>query len=246
MEFISTNWHKIISLLLAILAGFLCGSVPFGYLIVRAKHKVDIRSYGSGNIGMTNVWRNFGAFDGISVMILDIVKGLVPVLIFPKLFNVGLVAPISTYAGAAQAQDKFVIILQLAVGVAAILGHTFSPWINFKGGKGVATGAGMMLGIFKLWTLIPIGVFVLVFLLSRIVSLASLIAVTVVAIIPFLISDLHLYRVFGVLCALFIFWTHRENIVRLVNGKENRFGKKNSSEKKPEPAEKTDSEQTIN
>lgn len=231
MALITFSWNLVFSLLLAIIAGFICGSIPFGYLIVKNKYGVDIRDYGSGNIGMTNVWRNFGAFDGILVMLLDILKGFLPVFFFPKLFHVGLVTPISPYAGAAQTSNNYIVILQILIGIAAILGHTFSPWIGFKGGKGVATGAGMMLAIFQLWTLIPIGVFVLVFAFSRIVSLSSLISVTLVAILPFVITSLHPYRWFGVICMLFIYWTHRENIKRLLAGTENRFGsKKNKQE----------------
>lgn len=202
-----------------LLLGFLIGSIPFGWIVTRLRG-VDIRKVGSGNIGMTNVWRALGWQYGLAVLVLDALKGLVPILaLYPCL-------PHSPAAGNAGLSA----LIAMLTGLAAVLGHTFTPWLKFRGGKGVATAFGVLIAIFQLWVLVPLAVFVVLATITRYVSVGSLVAATVVVVISFAVPDLRLYWPLGLLAGLLIFWTHRENIQRLRNGSENRFGAK-----KPQP-----------
>ena len=152
----------------AIPVAFLCGSVPFALLIGLAKG-VDIRTVGSGNVGATNLGRTLGGKYFAAAFVLDALKGFAPVL------TAGLLAGI---AGDVRIADQHAW-LWLAVAAAAVLGHTFRPWVKFKGGKGVATGLGALLGVFPLLTVpaaLALGVFLIVFALWRYVSAASVTA----------------------------------------------------------------------
>lgn len=214
-------------LAVAIPLAFLSGSIPFGLLIARAKG-VNIRAHGSGNIGATNVWRVLGRGPGLTCFLLDVLKGLVPTL------GAGLAAGLIGDP-APPVPNAW---LWLAVAAAAILGHMFSPWIGFKGGKGVATGFGALLGIYPLLTWPALGAFaawLVVAKISRYVSLASCVAavslpawlfVTVEA-----LSDAPgrhaaagaFYAVVGLL-AVVVVAKHRANLGRLLRGTENRIG----------------------
>jgi glycerol-3-phosphate acyltransferase PlsY len=216
-----------LALAAAIPLAFLSGSIPFGLLIARAKG-VNIREHGSGNIGATNVWRVLGRGPGLTCFALDVLKGLIPTL------GAGLAAG-SIGDPALPAGEAW---LWLACAAAAILGHMFSPWIGFKGGKGVATGFGALLGIYPLLTWPALGAFaawLVVAKLSRYVSLASCLAalslpgwlwVTVEA-----LSDAPgrhaaagpFYGAVGLLAAVVVV-KHRANLGRLLRGTENRIG----------------------
>jgi glycerol-3-phosphate acyltransferase PlsY len=256
--------------------GFLCGSIPFGYIVARAKG-MDIRTVGSGNIGMTNVWRTLGARYGVLVLVLDALKGWLPVFLLMLLngaihFHNFEQLPLSEdpkwqpirEAMAAHwpfewlvsrtnyaAWEQFLVYsdweyrLPMLVALAAVLGHTFSPWMKFKGGKGVATGLGVILALYAPWSVFPALVFVLALALSRYVSLASILASITVGLMPLLYRFViepqlnegklqalrfwpHIgnYWPFGVLVALLVVWTHRENIKRIANGTERKVGAK--------------------
>jgi acyl phosphate:glycerol-3-phosphate acyltransferase len=189
--------------------GYLIGSIPFSYMVARARG-VDLRKVGSGNIGGANVWRTSGFVPFLVAVTLDILKGLAPTL--------------AALRWAMLSPGKVML-----VGVAAILGHTFSIFLNFKGGKAVATSCGVLLAVFPL--LVPFGViaWVVGFLITRMSSVGSLAAAAVVLVVGtvfYLTGRLPLpYALFIWVMAAFIVYMHRANIQRLLAGTENRFGK---------------------
>ena len=195
--------------------GFLAGSIPFGFIVARLRG-VDIRTVGSGNIGMTNVWRVLGWRYGVTVMVLDVLKGFLPLL------ALGFCLPNSPIAD----DPGLSVWTRMLTGLAAVLGHTFTPWLRFKGGKGVATAGGMLIGLYQLWVLVPIGIFVVLTLTTRYVSVGSLVAALAVAAVSFAVPELRPLWPVGVLAAVLVWWTHRSNIQRLLSGTENRFGTK--------------------
>lgn len=204
--------------ILWILIAFAVGSIPTGYIVGKQVKKIDIRQHGSGNVGATNVFRVIGKKWGTIVLICDILKGWIAAAI------------IST------APDAFVTLShplkQLLFGGAAICGHTFSPWLKFKGGKGVATAAGALLGTFPYATLIVILVWTLSFVISHYVSISSIIAAVCFPILLLIfysrIESFGLIFSVSVILAGLLIYNHRSNIQRLMEGKENRanFGKK--------------------
>jgi glycerol-3-phosphate acyltransferase PlsY len=197
--------------LLALAISYAVGSVPFAYL-AGAAAGVDLRKQGSGNLGATNVFRVLGWKIGILVFLADALKGAIPVL---------LLAPRIEAAG-----DP--VLWALACGVAAILGHVRPVYLGFrKGGKGVATAAGVFFALAPVPMLITFAVFVAIVLGTGYVSLGSLVAA---ALLPALLLVTHgatspLFIV-SVVIACFVYWTHRANIGRLRRGEEHRFGKR--------------------
>ena len=210
-----------IVLFLAILISYLLGSIPTGFLVGKAKG-IDIRKLGSGNTGATNVFRTLGKKLGIFVFVCDLLKGLIAVAV-------------------AQAITEDVVILKLAnhqpspalfgicAAIACILGHNFPVWLKFKGGKGVATSLGVVVGLVPLAALIALVVWLIAFFATRYVSVASLLAtITVPIATAFLTSpaDKTPLLIFTLLAALLIIARHKSNIQRLIAGTENRFEKK--------------------
>jgi glycerol-3-phosphate acyltransferase PlsY len=197
------------------LASYLLGAIPFGLLIGFARG-VDIRTVGSKNIGATNVLRSVGKPWGILTFFLDALKGLVPAAVFPMLGN------------RLGADFQSLEIAGLAGAVCAILGHNFPIYLGFKGGKGVATSAGAVLGLAPLAIVIGLGVWALVFYSLRYVSLASIVgALAAVA------AGWVLYRGQGLVLPVamtvlggLVIARHHANIKRLLNGTESRFEKK--------------------
>ena len=188
------------------LLSYLFGAIPFGLLVAKARG-VDIRSQGSGNIGATNVFRCVGKGWGIFTFALDALKGFIPAFFFSE---------IGSLAG------DFGVLF----GLVAIIGHTFPVYLKFKGGKGVATSAGMLLGVAPAAVGVGFLVWIICLLVSRIVSLSSILAALAVGIsVWFLKESLTVCIALSVLAVLVI-WLHRANIKRLLNGTENRFGKK--------------------
>ena len=146
------------------LLGFLLGSIPFGLLMGKLKG-IDIRKHGSGNIGATNVFRTLGKPCGITCLLLDFAKGLVPVLIAIRVVEPMMIEQ--------QSSAQSIIVL---TAFAAIMGHNYSPWIGFKGGKGIATSAGAFGALTPLPLLIALGSWILFFAITRYVSVASIVA----------------------------------------------------------------------
>jgi glycerol-3-phosphate acyltransferase PlsY len=197
------------------LAAYLLGSIPTGYLVGRARG-VDIRSVGSGNIGATNVMRVLGKPIGILVLLADALKGGLATGLLP-----GLAMRWSGAVGGAPPEW-----LQILAGVSAILGHNYTCWLRFKGGKGIATSAGVLVVLMPKAFAVCLGVWLLVFARSRIVSLASIAAAVAlpIALVAFGRS-LTLILVGAGLGALAIY-RHRSNIQRLLAGTEPRVGRK--------------------
>ena len=206
-----------LQLLIPILVGFLSGSIPFGYWAGKLKG-IDIRQHGSGNIGATNVIRVCGKGIGIPVFILDMRKGLLPVM-WVKTALAGDAAPGAGLTSAAS----------VLTGLAAILGHSFTPWLGFKGGKGVATATGVLLGIAPVAMLAGLVVWLVTFFGTRYVSLASMLAaVTVPATMAVIMGRAGRWDGallgFGIIVAALVIARHRANIQRLLAGTENRSG----------------------
>jgi glycerol-3-phosphate acyltransferase PlsY len=210
--------HPLVAMPLLAFCAYILGSTPVGFLVARARG-IDIRSRGSGNVGATNVGRVLGRKWGYFCFLLDLLKGLLPVLAIGWLVRNGSVpGPIEQ-------------CVWLAAGLGAILGHVFSFYLRFKGGKGVATSLGVVLGIWPYFTwagLTAFALWIVVVLATRYVSLASLAAAT--AFVPLVVLyNLEIWRrlwpllIFASLMVLLIFLRHRSNILRLVSGKENRI-----------------------
>jgi len=197
-----------------LLVGFLAGSIPFGWLAARLRG-INLREIGSGNIGATNVMRALGWGWGLAVLLLDVLKGLAPLIGL----RVCLAATAPGYA-----PPESVPWLLMGTGVAAILGHTFTPWLAFKGGKGVATGLGVLVALMQWWVLAPLAAFVLITATTRIVSLGSVFAALLVGATILTVPELWQYWLIGVICPLLVLWTHRGNIARLLAGTEPRLG----------------------
>ena len=203
-----TNTPLMLSLV--ILAAYLLGSIPNGLLLARLKG-VDLQKVGSGNIGATNVYRGVGKSWGIAAFVLDAVKGFVPAFVFPL-----LVAGAPPWLG-------------LACGIAAVAGHNWPVWLKFKGGKGVSTSAGMLLGIAPAAVGIGFAVFAATVALTRFVSLGSILAAIAVpaAYVWLYGTGNRLLAGALVVMGLLVIFKHRANIARLLNGTEPRIaGKK--------------------
>jgi len=196
-----------IETVLALGLGFLLGSLPCGFWLARAKG-VDIRKKGSGNIGATNVGRILGKEWGYLVFALDALKGWLAVWLAAEFLQAGDTGSVLT-------------------GMAAVAGHVFSPWLNFKGGKGVATSAGVLLGLAPAVLIWTAAIWGISFAVKRIVSISSLLAATA---FPFLVMWLepgrHALLLVAFVLAGLVWYRHRDNLQRLVQGTENGFGKK--------------------
>jgi acyl phosphate:glycerol-3-phosphate acyltransferase len=201
-------------LLLIMAASYLLGSIPFGYLLVRIFHGEDVRQSGSGNIGATNVSRKSPVL-GVMTLVLDALKGSAAV---------ALAAYLSGRVDATRPYEAMAL-----AALSAVVGHMFPLWLKFHGGKGVATGLGSFIMIAPQAVLIAAGIFVVVVLLFRYVSLGSILSV---AAFPVLVWRLHEYGNAWLALAsmatasLLIVARHHENICRLLAGTENRFGSK--------------------
>ncbi len=189
--------------------GYFLGSFPSGYLAGKVAKGIDIRSLGSGSTGATNVLRQVGKRAAIIVFLIDVFKGILSILL-AKYFLLN---------------DAW----QVAIGLSTLIGHIWPIWLNWRGGKAVATGLGIFLGLSWQVGLATLGVFILMISLFRIVSFASVsaaLALPVIMIISFKDSSISLpFLVISLLATILVVWRHRENIVRLIKGKEPRIGK---------------------
>lgn len=207
--------------LITAVASYLLGSIPTGYLVARAKG-VDIRAHGSGNIGATNVFRVLGKAAGIFVLTVDFLKGFLACWVVARW--VGQAFP---SAQGAQALE----ILRITAAIAAILGHNYTCWLRFKGGKGVATTAGVLAALFPGTFGIALALWVAVFFLSKYVSLASIVAAASLPISTWLFGESGLMIGVAFFMGALAIYKHKSNISRLLNGTENRFGKKKETSK---------------
>jgi glycerol-3-phosphate acyltransferase PlsY len=202
-------------LVIALLA-YLLGSIPFGYVLVRCFRKEDIRTKGSGNIGATNVVRSGAKGLGALTFLLDALKGYAAVIAGVWVLHLQVLAPVPAQNATALA------------AFFAIIGHIFPVWLGFKGGKGVATALGVFLAVAWLPALASLGVFILAFALSRYVSLASLLAAVAFPVFAFLLHH-DAYNTWMIAVVLImpaiVIVKHHQNIGRLLQGTEYRFGK---------------------
>jgi acyl phosphate:glycerol-3-phosphate acyltransferase len=205
----------VLAYMLTALGAYLVGATPTGYLFARARG-VDIRSVGSGNIGATNVFRILGKGPGICVLLIDALKGWLPVFIL---------APLAGQAFAIQ-DSHALDWLRITAGLGAVLGHNFTFWLRFKGGKGIATSAGVLVGLVPLPFLVVLAVFLVVLATTRYMSLAS---ISGAAALPFgvwfISHNPNLTGVTAFMAAMAIY-KHKSNIRRLLNGTESRFSAK--------------------
>jgi glycerol-3-phosphate acyltransferase PlsY len=232
------------TLLSIVLVSYLVGSIPTSIIAGRLLKGIDVRQFGSGNAGGTNAFRVLGWKAGLAVTLIDILKGTIASVYVVAWFKAH---PLGSFP------DMNEVALSLVAGMAAVIGHVFTVFAGFKGGKGVSTAAGMLIGLAPVSMLMVIGIFLLSVSLSRYVSLGSILAALafplIIAIRKYLFDlgsgldyyvrlfgsrwfvhdslDYHLL-VFGVIVAVAIIWTHRANICRLLSGTENRvtFGKR--------------------
>src|SRR5690625_4448110 len=183
--------------LFAIIA-YLLGSIPSGLIVGKVGYKIDIREYGSGNLGATNTFRTLGVKAGFIVVLTDILKGTVAV-IFPLFFNID--------------------VYQLIIGLFSVIGHTYPLFAKFKGGKAVATSSGIILGVSPLLFVIMIASFLITLYISKYVSLSSMIT-GVVSIIATLLMKNILLLVMVTILTIFVLYRHKENIKRIKNKTE--------------------------
>jgi len=195
---------EIAAFVAALLLAYLAGSIPFGVVVGKLFYHVDVREHGSGNVGTTNVFRVLGKKAGVAVLICDMLKGFIPAV---------------TAAYLLREANPWLVIF---IAAAPVVGHMYSVFLKGSGGKGVATGAGVVLALVPLAFAIIIVVWVLLILITRYVSLASLVATLLVPVLVFAFGDPLPYVIAGVLVTIVIFWAHRGNIRRLLTGTENR------------------------
>lgn len=230
------------------LLSFLIGSIPFGLLLGKTKG-IDIREHGSGNIGSTNVFRTLGKKSGIICLILDLLKGFLPVFLTINLCRIEGTNPLlgvefltNLSTPLPKPEQFFVQSIQVLTALAAILGHNYSPWINFKGGKGIATTGGALLALMPAAVVILVLIFIIVTRITKYVSLGSIATGIALPIITGLGSYYHIQKgdipqggwnkplfIFSIVAGVLAVWKHRTNIARLRAGTENRIGQKKSS-----------------
>lgn len=211
-------------LLTIIILSYLVGSIPTSLLVTKAVKGIDIREHGSGNAGGTNVMRVLGWKHGVFVILLDALKGVVAVIIIARLHYGGLpFQNISPF-------DDFTLV-QIIAGVAAVIGHVWTVFAGFRGGKGIATALGMLLMIITVDMLVAVGIFILVVSISRYVSLGSIlgalsIPLTLIIRENIFHDHIHSYSTilpFVIGISLLVLYTHRKNVLRLLNGTENKI-----------------------
>jgi glycerol-3-phosphate acyltransferase PlsY len=213
-----------LSLLYVILLSYLVGSIPTSLIVSKLAKGIDIRQHGSGNAGGTNVIRVLGLKTGIFVILFDIFKGLVATIFVAKLMY-------SPFPFTNRTPFEDFTLVQILAGSAAIVGHIWTIFGGFRGGKGIATAAGMLIGVAPWDILVALGVFTIVFMISRYVSLGSISAavafpLTLIVRENVFKSEVEGYGTlifFSIGIALLLIFTHRTNIKRLLEGRENRL-----------------------
>jgi glycerol-3-phosphate acyltransferase PlsY len=204
------------AILLALLASYFTGAIPTSYLLSRLFAGIDLRQHGSGNLGATNLYRVLGWKFAIPAALIDIAKGFIPVVLFaPQVSNSQLFA--------------------LACGVAALVGHVFSVFVGFRGGKGVATGAGVMLGLAPLALGVSALVWAVLVRFTGYVSLGSIVAAAVLPLAVYTLEEAATPALFWIATAIAaaVIVLHRQNIHRLLKGTENRFGRRAAGTSRP-------------
>ncbi|MFC1668209.1 glycerol-3-phosphate 1-O-acyltransferase PlsY [Chlamydiota bacterium] len=190
-----------------IILSYIIGSFPTAYLLVKLVKQVDIRHYGSGNVGATNVFRIIGVWGFIITLLVDIFKGILPVVLVSVIFTA--------------ASGGFPIdLVRILCVVTVICGHNWPVFLRFKGGKGVATSAGAFFALVPYAMIYATIVWILIFLITKVVSLSSMLSSVFLTILLFVFNESLLIKLFGVLLTVILIWRHKENIKRLLAGKE--------------------------
>lgn len=197
------NEVGILHFVLCFVLGHLCGSIPSGLWIVQALHGIDIRNYGSKNIGTTNVFRTVGPKTAVMVLIADALKGIVAVWL------------VSTYFHNP--------VLDVVTALGALLGHNYSVFLGFKGGKGVATALGLLVFLMPKAAPCSFGVWLVLVLATRYVSLGSIVAAIVTPFLAWYMEYPLAYVIFSAIAAFFVVLRHKENIQRLLSGTESKI-----------------------
>lgn len=212
-----------------IILSYLVGSIPTSIIVTKLAKGIDIRNYGSGNAGGTNVMRVLGWKQGVLVIILDALKGVLAVVVIARLHYGSMPFANETPF------DDFTLV-QIIAGISAVIGHIWTVFAGFRGGKGIATALGMLLMITTVDMLIAIGAFIIVVSISRYVSLGSIVGAIVVPLALVIRENIFNVNVpsydtllpFVIAVSLLVIFTHRKNVVRLLNGNEHKvsFSKK--------------------
>ena len=204
-----THW---VYALIAMVLSYLCGSIPTSVWWGKAFYGVDVREHGSKNAGATNTFRVLGVKAGVPVLLIDMLKGFAPVRV------------LAWWSGLEDGSADFTW-LRVGMALAAVIGHLYPVFAGFRGGKGVATSFGGILALHRGIALICLGVFVVVYLLTKYVSLSSICAALAFPLAVFLLAkDDHLvFKGFSLAICVLVFWTHRTNIGRLLRGEETRM-----------------------
>lgn len=207
-----SNEAGIIQFVICFVIGHVFGSIPSGLWIVKSLFDLDIREYGSKNIGTTNVFRTVGAKTAILVLVLDMLKGIIAVALVNYYFA-----------------DPF---LDVITALGALLGHNYSVFLGFKGGKGVATGLGLLVFLMPKVSLGGFLVWLVLVLATRYVSLGSIIAAIFTPVFAWYFDYPDAYVVFGFIAGVFVIIRHKENIKRLLNGTESKIKQGNAADLK--------------
>lgn len=192
---------QVLGFFVLLVLAYLVGSIPFGLVVGKLFYGVDVRQHGSGNVGTTNVFRVLGKRAGVAVLVCDMLKGYVPAAIAAALFH-----PWAT----------------IFIAAAPVVGHIYSIFLKGRGGKGIATGAAVVLALVPLVFAIILVVWIVLLLTTRYVSVASLVAAFLVPVLTIAFDEPLPYKIAGVLVAVIVWWAHRGNIQRLLAGEEPR------------------------
>jgi acyl phosphate:glycerol-3-phosphate acyltransferase len=190
---------------LLVLAAYFIGAFPTSYVVGRAARDIDLRQHGSGNLGATNAFRVLGWKAALPIFVSDIAKGFIPTFFFTRIDA----TPLASWA--------------LAYGAAAIIGHVFSIYVGFRGGKGVATGAGVFLALAPLAVLVGLGIWLVLVVVTGYVSVGSIVAAAALPLLVARIGAAPETLALSVVLAAFVIYAHRTNIRRLARGDEHRF-----------------------
>ncbi len=197
----------LLQMTIAIILAYFAGSIPTGLWVGRAMRGVDIRESGSGNLGATNAFRVLGKRLGFTVLLIDVLKGMLPVLLFPGLVGLDSVTPGQ----------------EMLIGGGAIAGHVLSVFVNFKGGKGVATALGVFLAIAPVEMSVILAIGLILIAVTGYVSLASLVGAALLPIFLFASGRSSSVLIVAIAISIIVIYRHRSNLVRLMQGRENRF-----------------------
>ncbi|MFM7667767.1 MAG: glycerol-3-phosphate 1-O-acyltransferase PlsY [Bacteroidota bacterium] len=204
---------EIILITSSIVIGYLLGSIPTAVWIGKQFYEIDVREHGSKNAGATNTFRVLGKKPGIIVLIIDVIKGIIASM-FPVIFNDFF-----------EISYAFLISLRLVSSIFSMIGHVLPVFAQFKGGKGVATSLGVLIGLQPFAALLCFGAFLLIFILSKYVSLGAIISAMIYPFIVYYVDPNVLFHemIFTVILSSAVIFTHRKNISRLLKGQENKM-----------------------